>query len=659
MEADDKALDKFVNIARVTSVAILLLHVYWFCYPFLKNLGLTGEQATTVIYKLKDYFTTPWQTKCVAFLILCISFIGTKGKKEQKITKQKIATYAIIGLALYFLSTFIVLQKYYGATVAAIYIIPLTVGYLFIMKAGTWLSRLLRSPLLDDVFNEENESFMQETKLRQNEFSVNLPTKFTYKGKEYGGWVNVVNPFRATYVLGTPGSGKSYAVINNFIKQHIEKGFAIYIYDFKYPDLSTIAYNHLLLTDCSGYKVRPQFYVINFDDPHTSHRCNPLNPKLMKDITDSNESATTIMYGLNKTWIQKQGDFFVESAILYVGTLIEFLRIYQNGKYCTFPHLCEILCGDYKKTLPILQKYPELENNARPFLNAMEGEANEQLQGQLASAQIPLLKLISPELYWIMTGDDFTLDLNNPEEPKVLCVGNNPDRQSVYGAVLSLYNTRIVRLINRQDRLKSSVIIDELPTIYFRGLDNLIATGRSNKVSTCLGFQDFAQLTRDYGDKEAKAIIATVGNFFSGMVLDETAEKLSKRFGKIKQRRDSISINRNDTSTSYSTQMDMLVPASKIVSLSQGKFVGMVTDNKKKGEQITQKSFHAEIIVDSEKVSQEEEKYKRLRYDNGNGFIATDFRDENGVDRCAEIINKNYYQIKQDIKDLIEREQVS
>ena len=234
----------------------------------------------------------------------------------------------------------------------------------------------------------------------------------------------------------------------------------------------------------------------------------------------------------------------------------------------------------------------------------------EQLAGQIASAKIPLSRMISPQLYWVMSASEFTLDINNPEEPKILCVGNNPDRQNIYGAALGLYNSRIVKLINKKGQLKSSVIIDELPTIYFKGLDNLIATARSNKVAVCLGFQDFSQLVRDYGDKEAKVVIYTVGNIFSGQVVGETAKTLSERFGKVLQKRQSISINRQDVSTSINTQMDSLIPPSKISGLTQGMFVGSVSDNF--NERIEQKIFHAEIVVDTEKVKREESNYQPI-----------------------------------------------
>ena len=529
---------------------------------------------------------------------------------------------------------------------AVLYTTTLTGGFFCLLASGLWISRLLKNNLLEDVFNTENESFLQETKLMENEYSVNLRTKFWFKGKMYNGFINLVNIFRATMILGTPGSGKSYAIVNQFIKQTIEKAYALYIYDFKFDDLSIIAYNHLIKYR-HRYKVPPKFYVINFDNPRKSHRCNPLAPELMTDISDAYESSYTIMLNLNKSWVQKQGDFFVESPIVLFTAIIWFLKLYENGKYCTFPHAIELLNKRYEDVFTILTSYPDLENYLSPFVDAWKGGAAEQLMGQIASAKIPLSRLISPQLYWVMSGSDFTLDINNPKEPKVLCVGNNPDRISIYGAALGLYNSRIVKLINKKKQLKSCVIIDELPTIFFKGLDNLIATARSNKVAVVLGFQDFSQLKRDYGDKEAAVIMSTVGNVFSGQVVGETAKTLSERFGKILQKRESMSINRNDTSTSISTQLDSLIPASKISTLSQGMFVGAVADNF--GETIEQKIFHAQIVVDNEAVQKETAAYQPIPE-------ISSFLDENGNDTMEQQIQANYQQIKQDIVELVENE---
>ena len=585
-------------------------------------------------------------SKLLAVLLLAVSCLGTHGVKGEKITWPKIYAALVAGCALFFLNWWLLELPLPHMANTAFYIFTLTAGYLALLMSGLWMSRLYRHNLMEDVFNMENESFMQETRLMENEYSVNLPTRFYYKKRWNNGFVNIVNIFRACMVIGTPGSGKSYAIVNSYIRQLIAKGFAIYIYDYKFDDLSTIAYNSLL-KNMDKYEVKPRFYVINFDDPHRSHRCNPINPEFMTDISDAYEASYTIMLNLNRTWIEKQGDFFVESPIILLAAIIWYLKIYKNGIYCTFPHAVELLNKPYSDLFTILTSYPELENYLSPFMDAWKGNAQDQLQGQIASAKIPLTRMISPQLYWVMTGNDFSLDINNPKEPKLLCVGNNPDRQNIYSAALGLYNSRIVKLINKKKQLKCAVIIDELPTIYFRGLDNLIATARSNKVGVLLGFQDFSQLTRDYGEKESKVIQNTVGNIFSGQVVGETAKNLSERFGKVLQQRQSVSINRQDVSTSINTQLDSLIPASKIANLSQGTFVGAVADNF--GEKIEQKIFHAEIVVDHAAVSAEEKTYRKIPFIN-------EFKDKDGNDIMMQQIQRNYDQIKSDAQAIINEE---
>jgi len=646
-EDDPRGLAKIMAFMRAVSILLVLMHLYWFCYGFFIERGWTSELIDSILSNFDTtagLFSHPSYTKVFAWVLLSLSSLGTKGVKDEKITWHQIFIALGLGISLFFFSIFLLKEP--ADFAAHLYIFSTGSGYIFLMLAGLWVSRLLKHQLMDDIFNNENESFMQETQLIENEYSVNLPTKFYYKGRWNNGWVNIVNPFRATIVLGTPGSGKSYAIVNNYIKQQIEKGFSMYIYDFKFDDLSTIAYNHVL-KHRDKYNIPPKFYVINFDDPRKSHRCNPLNPDFMTDISDAYEAAYTIMLNLNRSWIQKQGDFFVESPIILLAAIIWYLKIYQNGKYCTFPHAVELLNKKYSELFTILTSYPDLENYLSPFMDAWQGGAQDQLQGQIASAKIPLSRMISPQLYWVMTGDDFSLDINNPKEPKILCMGNNPDRQNIYSAALGLYNSRIVKLINKKGQLKSSVIIDELPTIYFRGLDNLIATARSNKVAVCLGFQDFSQLTRDYGDKESKVIQNTVGNIFSGQVVGETAKALSERFGKVLQRRQSMTINRNDTSTSISTQLDSLIPASKISTLTQGFFVGAVSDNF--DQRIAQKMFHAEIVVDDKKVAAETRNYQKIPE-------ILSFKNEQGEDMMKHEIQANYKQIKKDIILIIESE---
>ncbi len=645
-EDDLRALAKIMDFLRAVSIVLVVANLYWFTRMEAVESGWfysTVHKICANFNRTCGLFSTTFNAKLFALLLLGLSCFGTRGVRSENITWRHIGVTLAAGCVLFLLNwwTLDIGMRY-------TYIISTIVGYICLLMGGIWAGRMLKNNMMDDRFNDENESFMQETKLMDNQYSINLPTRFYYQKKWHKGWINVVNPFRATIVLGTPGSGKSYAVINSFIKQMIEKGYSGYIYDFKSPDLSMIAYNHLL-SHKEGYgKVKPKFYMINFDDPERSHRCNPIHPDFMSDIADAYESAYTIMLNLNKSWVSKQGDFFVESPIVLFAAIIWYLRIYKGGKYCTFPHAIELLNRRYEDLFPILTSYPELENYLSPFMDAWQGGAAEQLMGQIASAKIPLSRMISPQLYWVMTGDDFTLDINNPKEPKILCVGNNPDRQNIYGVALGLYNSRIVKIINKKGMLKSGVLIDELPTIYFKGLDQLIATARSNKVAVCLGFQDFSQLKRDYGDKEAAVVMNTVGNIFSGQVVGETAKTLSERFGKVLQKRQSISINRQDVSHSFNTQMDSLIPPSKISTLTQGMFVGAVCDNI--DERIVQKIFHAEIVIDSAKVKAETDRYKPIP-------ILTDFHDNTpDKSRMKAIIQRNYEQVKADVIQIISDE---
>lgn len=648
-EDDLRALAKIMEFGRAVSIFLLVVHVYVYCYPSITAWHLNLEVIDRILVNFNNttgIFNCILWSKLLAVLLLAVSCLGTHGVKGEKITWPKIYAALVAGCALFFLNWWLLELPLPHMANTAFYIFTLTAGYLALLMSGLWMSRIYRHNLMEDVFNMENESFMQETRLMENEYSVNLQTRFYYKKRWNNGFVNIVNIFRACMVIGTPGSGKSYAIVNSYIRQLIAKGFAIYIYDYKFDDLSTIAYNSLL-KNMDKYEVKPRFYVINFDDPRRSHRCNPINPEFMTDISDAYEASYTIMLNLNRTWIEKQGDFFVESPIILLAAIIWYLKIYKNGIYCTFPHAVELLNKPYSDLFTILTSYPELENYLSPFMDAWKGNAQDQLQGQIASAKIPLTRMISPQLYWVMTGNDFSLDINNPKEPKLLCVGNNPDRQNIYSAALGLYNSRIVKLINKKKQLKCAVIIDELPTIYFRGLDNLIATARSNKVGVLLGFQDFSQLTRDYGEKESKVIQNTVGNIFSGQVVGETAKTLSERFGKVLQQRQSVSINRQDVSTSINTQLDSLIPASKIANLSQGTFVGAVADNF--DERIEQKIFHAEIVVDHTKISAEEKAYQKIP-------VINDFKDRNGNDIMMQQIQRNYDQIKADAQAIINEE---
>ncbi|MBX2933845.1 MAG: YWFCY domain-containing protein [Ferruginibacter sp.] len=637
---NEQGLRKIVDLTRFASIFILLLHFYYYCYTAFVQWGIkstiTDRLMTNTMHT--GLFNTQLTSKLLAVGLLVISLLGAQGKKDETINWRSIAAYLLIGILLFFGSSLLFRLDYSLEDVAIIYMTVTSVGFLLILAGGNLLSRLIRLNLSNDVFNSLNETFPQEERLLTNEFAINLPARYNLKGRIRKSWINIINPFRGLLVIGSPGAGKSWFVIQHVIKQHIEKGFAMFVYDFKYDDLSKIVYNWLQQNK-NNYSVKPSFYVINFDNLSISHRCNPLDPNTMNDITDATESARTILLGLNREWINKQGDFFVESPINFVTAIIWFLRKYADGKYCTLPHVIELMQSDYDELFPVLNTQPEIEVLVNPFITAYQNDAMEQLEGQVASAKIGMARLASPQLYWVLSGNDFTLDINNPKHPKIVCVGNNPEKQQIYGAVLSLYISRLIRQVNKKGMLKSSLIFDEFPTIYFNNMDSLIATARSNKVATTLAMQDFSQLKKDYGKDQADVIVNITGNIISGQVMGETSKLLSERFGKIMQDRQSVSVNRTDTSISHSKQLDSAIPASKIAALSSGEFVGLVADNP--DEKIKLKMFHAEIINDADKLNEEVIRYEDIP-------VVSNVTQQQVLD--------NYYQVKMDIRSLIKQE---
>jgi hypothetical protein len=626
---NEQALRKIIDFTRLLSIAILIIHFYLCCYPAFEEMKLTHKIVDHIAWPISKIaiFRTVLVAKLSALSLLVVSLIGSKGKRDEKIRPKTIITYCLTGLLFYSISGLFLALPYPIKIVSAIYIATTAFGYILFMTGGSLLFRMLKLKLGGDIFNTENETFPQEERLLENDYSINLPAKYQLKGKGKNSWINVINPFRGTLVGGSPGAGKSYFVIRHIITQHIRKGFSMLVYDFKYDDLSRIAYN--AVREHGGRS----FYVINFEN--IMHRSNPLEPDTMLDITDAIESARTIMLGLNREWIKKQGDFFVESPINFVTALIWFLKKYEGGKYCTLPHVIELSLVDYKDLFAVLSSEPEIEVLINPFISAWRNEAYEQLEGQIASAKISLARLSSPQLYYVLSGNDFSLDINNPADPKIVCLANHPQKSQIYGAVLSLYVNRINKLVNRKHQQKCSLIFDEFPTIYFNGIDNLIATARSNKVAVTLGVQDYSQLKKDYGREQAEVIMNIVGNIICGQVTGDTAKQLSERFGKINQQKESVSINSSDTSVSRSTQLDYAVPASKIAGLSSGEFVGMVADDPTNN--IDLKVFHCRIQNDHEAIRQEEMAYE-------------DIPSARTVSRNEILIN--YQRIKEDIKML-------
>jgi hypothetical protein len=632
---NEQALRKIIDFIRLLSIAVLALHIYLCCYSAFRDLGWTKPVINQVLLPVSKMivFKSALFAKGFALMLLLVSLVGSKGKKDDKIRIKTIITYCVAGLILYFGANIILNIKYPAFLIAIIYICLTAIGYIFIMSGISMLFRMLKLGLANDIFNQLNESFPQEERLLENEYSVNLPTIYYLRGKVRKSYINIINPFRGTLIAGSPGSGKSYFVIRHIITQHIQKGYTMLLYDFKYADLSNIVYNALLKYG-HLYPKKPTQYVINLEQ--IMHCANPLEPHTMLDITDAIDSSRTVMLGLNREWIKKQGDFFVESPINFVTAIMWFLKKYEGGRYCTLPHVIELAQLDYKELFEILLREPEIEVLINPFVSAWKNEAYEQLEGQVASAKISLARLSSPQLYYVLSGNDFSLDINNPNEPKIVCLANNPQKSQVFGAVLSLYINRINKLVNRKNQQKCSMIFDEFPTIYFNGIDNLIATARSNKVAVTLAVQDYSQLKKDYGREQADVIMNIVGNIISGQVTGDTAKQLAERFGKINQQKESVSINSSDTSVSKSVQLDYAIPASKIAGLSSGEFVGMVADDP--DNKIELKIFHNQIQNDHEALKNEELAYQPIPL-------------IRNVDQ-SEVLS-NYHQIKQDIQTIL------
>ncbi|KGO93643.1 conjugal transfer protein MobC [Flavobacterium subsaxonicum] len=638
---NEQALRKILDMTRLISIVILALHFYYYCYAAFEQWGVISGFSDKILGNVRNtgLYSNFHKSKLFALAFLAISLLGAKGRKDEKLSYKAAFTYIITGMLLYFAGYLALLLPFKIIWVATTYMCVTGVGFLLVLTGGTLLSRIIKDRLNNkDIFNKENETFPQEERLLENEYSINLPARYYLKDKVRQSWINIINPFRGILVSGTPGSGKSYFLIRHVITQHIRKGFTMFVYDFKFDDLSRIAYNTWLKYK-HLYPKPPKFYVINFDDLSRTNRCNPLEPSAMTDITDAAESARTILMGLNREWIKKQGDFFVESPINFVTAIIWYLKKYKDGEFCTLPHVIELMQADYDSLFTLLRTEKEIEVLINPFVNAYLNDVMEQLEGQIASAKVAMARLSSPQLYYVLSGNEFTLDINNPDDPKIVCMGNNPQKIQIYGAVLSLYVTRLVKQVNKKGKQKSSLIFDEFPTIYLNNMDSLIATARSNKVSTCLGIQDFSQLRKDYGREQADVIINIVGNIASGQVTGDTAKQLSERFGKIMQDRESLSINSGDTSISRSKQLESAVPPSKISSLSSGEFVGMVADDPE--NKIELKTFHCEILNDHKALKEEEDSYKEIevirKIDNS-------------------MVQKNYLQIKQDIQDITHSE---
>jgi hypothetical protein len=436
--------------------------------------------------------------------------------------------------------------------------------------------------------------------------------------------------------MGSPGSAKTSHIFRQMIQQSLAHGMALFVYDLKYPDLTLLTYN-TFQKEKHHFTIEPAFYCLNFDDFTRSHRCNPLDPTSLLDISDASEVARTIILSLNKRMIHLQGEFFVESAIGFFTANIWFLRSYENGRYCTLAHLLELIQTDFYKLFSIIRSVPAADTLIQPFISALNNNSGEQLQGQVDSARIALSTLISPQLYYLFSANDFTMDINNPKAPKIVCLGSNPQKQFIYGAVISLYFSRMLKIVNRKGGHPCHIIVDEAASFPAMGMHIAIAQARQNKVAISFGIQDLSQLRMEYGRDHADALFNLPGNLICGQVSGDSARLVSERFGKILQDKSTITNNSKDTSTSQSQQLDLALPASKISTLSSGEFVGITADSP--NQPLPLKTFHSRVIVDFNEIEREESTWNSIP------IVRSETND---------LVDFNFYQIKKEAVDIVE-----
>jgi hypothetical protein len=631
-------LRKIMDMTRGISIIVLLIHFYFYCYAAFREWQLTWPLVDRIFMNVQrtGLFTGFNKTKLITLGFLLLSLLGSKGRKSKELTVRNALSYLAAGALLYFTAQLLFTIKNLPATDLAItYMAITTIGYLLLLTGGARLSRVIHQKLNGEVFNDGNETFPQEERLLESEYSINLPTRYIHP--QLGarrGWINLINGRRGILIAGSPGSGKSWFIVEPILETLSEKGFAQFIYDYKYPDLTLLAYNYFLRNG-KRYSRPPKFYYIDFSNPSFSHRCNPLNPEILFDVMDAIQASKSILLAINRTWAVKQGDFFVESPINLLAAVIWFLRRYKEGLFCTLPHAIELLQLDFESLFTVLNSEPEVSALVSGFLDAWRDDVMETLVGQLASVKIPLGRLSSPQLYYILTGNDFTLDINDAEQPKIVCLGNDPIRSEALSPVISLFCDRLNKVINRKGRMKCATVYDEFATIRAASVQTVIQVGRSNDILPVIVIQDYSQLKQTYAREEAEALFNMAGNILCGQVNGETAKLVADRFPRIRQPRTSLSTNSQDVSISESTQLDPSMPPSTISQLSSGEFVGIVADDPDIPIQL--KAFHAHILKDTRAA----EKEKR--------FLGP-LSEVRTVDEAT--IVENYLQIVQDVRNI-------
>lgn len=507
------------------------------------------------------------------------------------------------------------------------------------------ISKMIKSGLGKDKWNTEAESFMQPVKRIETPYSVNIPMLFYHNRKVRNGWINICNVFRGTIVIGTPGSGKSFSIVNPFIRQLIAKEFAVCLYDFKFPDLGHIAYYHYLLAKQSGKMKGYAFHVLNLNEIEKSRRINPWRADYIRSLADAAETAEALVEALKKGDRSGGSDqFFTQSAINFLASCIYFLSKHADGQYSSLPHVLALLNRSYEEIFNALVSEPELKSLLSPFMTAFHAKAFDQLEGQVGTLKIFISRLATKETFWVFSGDDFNLKISGKDSPGILVLANDPNTQNINSACYSIVINRLTKLINTKGNLPSALIVDEVPTLFVHKVENLIATARSNKVAVLMGLQELPQFNQQYGKDTAATITSVIGNVLSGSVRNkETLEWLERIFGKSKQLGEGLSIDRNKTSTSLNEKLEVLIPAGKIASLSAGEMVGVIAADaqEKFTGQFETSAINCRINLNMKEIAIEEKGYKAL----------PTYYDFDGKKDAK--LTQNFFRIGQEIQDIV------
>jgi hypothetical protein len=630
----------YVSIALEAAIFVYKQAPFWgFFY------GPIEKLSHVVIYRQLLY------SKLATLFLICLVSIGTLAKKKQELDPKKHIIYPLsLGLLLFFGSVF--LYGRHSPFVFAYttwfdfgYMLCSLIGAVLVSLSMDNISKILRSGLGKDVWNVEGESFMQQTLKVTTPYSVNIPMKFYYKAKVRDGWINIVNPFRGTILIGTPGSGKSFGIVNPFIRQLIAKGFCTVVYDYKYPDLGKIAYYHYLLAKqqgkCAGYG----FHVINLNDVERSRRTNPWRADYLRTLADASEGAEGLVEAMKKG--DKSGgsdQFFTQSAINFLAACIFFFSKHNGGKYSSFPHVLSFLNHSYEDIFNTLFSEPELVPLLSPFRSAYVSKAFPQLEGQIGTLKIFISRLATKETFWVFSGDDFNLKISDVNSPGIVVLANDPNTQNINSACYSVVMNRLTKLINSKGNLPSALIIDEIPTIYTYKIENLLAVARSNKVAILMGLQELPQFNQHYGKDTAATITSVVGNVLAGSVRNkETLDWLERLFGKNKQIGESLSIDRNKTSTSLQEKLEPLIPAGKMASLNTGEMVGLIAADVQETYtgRFETSAINCKVNLSKQELQAEEAGYRDLPvyYDFGG--------------RKEEILRENFLRINNEVEAVV------